>query len=174
MKHLVEHRKLGRTYSHRKALLRHLATALILRERIETTLPKAKELRGVADRLITWGKQGDLAARRQAARLIADPKALAKLFNGLSARFKERQGGYTRIIRYGLRRGDAAPMAAIEYLGYELPAAEKKPAKKEKKETDKSREVKVRAAKSPAKESSTKESAPEKKHWLKFGRNNPK
>ena len=129
MRHLVDHRKLGRTTSHRRALLRNLVTSLILHERIETTLPKAKELRGLADRMITWGKQGDLAARRQAARVVRTPEALAKLFNGLAKRFDGRAGGYTRVIHFGRRRGDGAEMAAIEYLGYQLPQLTKKPLK---------------------------------------------
>ena len=129
MRHLVDHRKLGRTASHRKALLRNLVTSLILHERIETTLPKAKELRRVADRMITWGKQGDLPARRQAARYLRSDEAIQKLFDGLAARFKDRQGGYTRILRFGRREGDGAPMAAIEYLVYTLPVKEEKPPK---------------------------------------------
>lgn len=132
MRHLVDHRKLGRTASHRKALLRNLVTSLILYERIETTLPKAKELRRLADRMITWGKQGDLAARREAARVLQSPEALQKLFDTLAKRFDDRQGGYTRVLHFGNRRGDFAPMAAIEYLGYELPPLEKKKAPEKK------------------------------------------
>ncbi len=153
MRHLVDHRKLGRTASHRRALFRNLVTSLILHERLETTLPKAKELRRIADRMITWGKQGDLAARRQAARVLRSPLALQKLFDGLAARFKDRAGGYTRILKFGQRRGDGAWMAAIEYLGYERPKVEKPksekkgkeaaPAKKERKVTvEKKEEVK--------------------------------
>lgn len=133
MRHLVDHRKLGRTQSERRALLRNLVTSLILHERLETTLPKAKELRRLADRMITWGKEGTLHARRQAARVLQTEVALQKLFDGLAGRFKDRQGGYTRIYHLGCRRGDGAPMAAIEYLGYELPQKDKKTEKQEKK-----------------------------------------
>ncbi len=128
MRHLNDNRKLGRTASHRRALLRNLVTSLILHERIETTLPKAKELKSLADRMITWGKQGDLSARRQAARTLQSPEALNKLFDGLAKRFTDRHGGYTRVLHFGNRRGDNAPMAAIEYLGYELPREKQKPA----------------------------------------------
>lgn len=144
MRHQVDYRKLGRTASHRKALLRNLATSLIHAERIETTLPKAKELRRVADQLITWGKEGTLHARREAARILQDPEAVQKLFNGLAARFTDRQGGYTRIYRFGFRRGDAAEMAAIEYLGYQLPAPKPKDEEQdEKKSKDKKEKPKA-------------------------------
>jgi large subunit ribosomal protein L17 len=171
MRHLVDHRKLGRSTSHRKALLRSLATALILAERIETTLPKAKELRRLADELITWGKDGSLHARRQAARVIQNPDALKKLFNGLSGRFADRNGGYTRIYKYGFRRGDSAEMAAIEYLGYQLPApkahkeedhedGEKAAKKKAEKKTEKKvAEKKAKADKAEKKISKKSESA---------------
>ncbi len=98
-------------------------------ERIETTVPKAKELRRLADEVITLGKEGTLHARRQAAAILMDPAAVQKLFNGLSARFSDRKGGYTRIYKFGFRRGDGAEMAAIEYLGYQLP--EPRPKKEE-------------------------------------------
>lgn len=130
MRHLVDHRKLGRTASHRRALLRNMAASLIMAERIETTLPKAKELRRVADRLVTLGKRGTLHARRHASRFVHDPEAVKKLFSTLADRFRERQGGYTRIYHYGFRQGDAAEMAAIEYLGYQLPVREEKKEKK--------------------------------------------
>lgn len=133
MRHLVDHRKLGRTASHRKALLRNMATSLILAGRIETTLPKAKELRRVAERLVTLGKRGDLHARRHAARVVRDPGAVKMLFDDLAPRFQDRQGGYTRIYRFGFRAGDAAEMAAIEYLGYQIPVKEK-PEEKKKEE----------------------------------------
>ena len=154
MRHLDDNRKLGRTASHRRALLRNLVTSLILHERIETTLPKAKELRSLADRMITWGKQGDLSARRQAARTLQSPEALQKLFDGLAKRFADRQGGYTRVLRFGNRRGDSAPMAAIEYLGYELPAPKAKerpavPAKKERKIVVEKKAAKTRVAEKP-------------------------
>ena len=109
MRHLKQGRKLGRTSAHRKALLRNLATALLEHERILTTEPKAKELRRVADKLVTLGKRGNLHARRQAA-------VVQKLFNEIAPRFAERQGGYTRILRLGYRPGDAAAMAVIELV----------------------------------------------------------
>jgi large subunit ribosomal protein L17 len=141
MRHLVDHRKLGRTASHRKALLRNLATSLVLAERIETTLPKALELRRVADRLITLAKEGSLHARRQAASVLMNEEAVRKLFNGFGKRFSDRQGGYTRIYKFGFRRGDSAEMAAIEYLGYQLPAPQEKE-KPEGKKAEKKKEVK--------------------------------
>ncbi len=143
MRHQVDQRKLGRTSSHRLAMMRNLVTSLILKERIETTLPKAKELRRVADRMITLGKQGDLAARRRAARILRSDEALKKLFDGLSARFRDRAGGYTRILRFGMRVGDGAPMAAIEYLGYEFPKKVEKGKKEVKKEKPRKAEVKA-------------------------------
>lgn len=149
MRHLVDHRKLGRTASHRKALFRNMASSLILSERIETTLPKAKELRRLADQLITLGKTGTLHARRQAAEIVQNPEALKKLFDGLAARFKERAGGYTRIFQFGSRRGDGADMAAIEYLGFQLPVKEKKGEKKEKRKEEKKKEAKKKEEKKP-------------------------
>ncbi|MBI4237982.1 MAG: 50S ribosomal protein L17 [Deltaproteobacteria bacterium] len=109
-------RKLGRTTPHRLALLRNMVTSLIMRERIETTLPKAKEVRRLADRMVTWAKRGSLAARRQAARFVQNQGALKKLFATMPERFKERSGGYTRIVQLGFRHGDNAPMAILEYL----------------------------------------------------------
>lgn len=116
MRHQVDERKLGRTSPHRKALFANLATSLILNDRIETTLPKAKELRRIADRLVTMGKNGSLHARRRAISLIRDKNAVHKLFDELAKRFATRNGGYTRIYKLGHRHGDAASMAAIEYL----------------------------------------------------------
>ena len=172
MRHLVDRRKLERTASHRKALLRNMATSLILHERIETTLPKAKELRRWADRLITWGKEGTLHARRRAAAILQDGEAVRRLFDGLAARFKDRQGGYTRIVRFGFRRGDAAEMAAIEYLGYQLPQKEeKKKAEKGKKEEKKPKVEKIE--KKAAKEK-PKEAKEEKRPWSLFGRKKKK
>jgi large subunit ribosomal protein L17 len=122
-----------------------MATSLILAERIETTLPKAKELRRLADRLVTLAKRGTLHSRRQAARFVQNKEALRKLFAELAPRFKDRQGGYTRIFKFGSRRGDAADMAAIEYLGYQLPVTDKKDKNKkdEKKKAEKKSEKKT-------------------------------
>jgi large subunit ribosomal protein L17 len=116
MRHLKQGRKLGRTTAHRKALLRNLATALLEHERIVTTEPKAKELRRVADKLVTLGKRGDLHARRQALQVVRSNTVVRKLFNDIAPRFAERQGGYTRVLRLGYRPGDAAAMAVIEWV----------------------------------------------------------
>ncbi|MCP1492120.1 large subunit ribosomal protein L17 [Peribacillus frigoritolerans] len=121
---LMGYRKLGRTSAQRKALLRDLATDLIIHERIETTEARAKELRSVVDKMITLGKRGDLHARRQAASFIrneiADAEngtdALQKLFSDVAPRYEERQGGYTRIMKVGPRRGDGAPVVVIELV----------------------------------------------------------
>jgi large subunit ribosomal protein L17 len=116
MRHLKQGRKLGRTTAHRKALLRNLATALLEHERIITTEPKAKELRRVADKLVTLGKRGNLHARRQALQVVHSDAIVRKLFDEIAPRFAERQGGYTRILRLGYRPGDAAAMAVIELV----------------------------------------------------------
>jgi large subunit ribosomal protein L17 len=126
MKHRVAGRKLGRRSSHRLALLRNLATALFERERIKTTLMKAKELRPFAEKLVTTAKKETLHARRQVLRHIHDRDVVAKLFETLSARFAQRPGGYTRIIKLGPRRGDAAEMAIIELVGSETLTSRKK------------------------------------------------
>ena len=120
MRHLKQGRKLGRTTAHRKALLRNLATALLEHERIVTTEPKAKELRRVADKLVTLGKRGNLHARRQALQVVQSNAVVQKLFNDIAPRFAERQGGYTRIMRLGYRPGDAAAMAVIELVDAQI------------------------------------------------------
>ena len=118
----MQNRKLGRTADHRKALLRNLATEVILRGKIETTEMKAKELRSVVDGLITIAKKNDLAARRLAAKNIADIKtkdgktALQVLFDEVAPKYADRNGGYTRVTKTGVRRGDAAPLATIELV----------------------------------------------------------
>ena len=115
-------RRLGRTADHRVALLRNMATDLILKGEIETTEMKAKELRGVVDHLITLGKKGDLAARRQAASYLRNittkdgKTAVQVLFDEVAPRYQDRNGGYTRVTKTGVRRGDAAPMAKIELV----------------------------------------------------------
>ena len=116
MRHRWAHRKLNRTSSHRKAMLANMASALIKHEQITTTLPKAKELRSVVDKLITLGKRGDLHARRQAAAQLPDDAMVVKLFEALAERYADRQGGYTRVLRAGHRHGDAADMAVIELI----------------------------------------------------------
>lgn len=116
MRHRVKGRGLSRSPSHRKAALRNMATSLIRHERIETTTAKAKELRPFVERLITLGKRGDLHSRRLAGRSISDREILGKLFDDVGPRFNERSGGYTRILKLGSRRGDAAEMALIELV----------------------------------------------------------
>ena len=119
MRHRKAGRKLGRTSSHRTAMLRNMVTSLLEMERIVTTVPKAKETRRVAEQMITLGKRGDLHARRQAMSYIRSKEIVAKLFDQLSSQYAERQGGYTRIIRTGARAGDAAPMAILELVDYQ-------------------------------------------------------
>src|SRR5213078_741810 len=116
MRHRKDHRKLSRTASHRRAVLRNLVTALFQYERIETTVAKAKEARRVAERMITFGKQGDLAARRHVAAYVMRPAVVSKLFTTIAPWYAERQGGYTRIIRIGHRLGDAGETAYLELL----------------------------------------------------------
>src|SRR5512140_2037832 len=128
MRHGMVNRKLGRTSGHRAMLFRNQLASLIQSERIITTLPKAKELRPQIERLITLGKNDSVHARRNAGRLIADDKLVAKLFDTLGPRFSDRPGGYTRIIKLGPRRGDAAEMAILEFVGFELEKEEKTPA----------------------------------------------
>ncbi len=116
MRHARSGRKLNRTASHRKAMFANMAVALIKHEQIKTTLPKAKDLRRVVDRLITLGKRGGLHARRQALTTLRDDAIATKLFDTLGPRYKDRPGGYTRVIRAGFRYGDMAPMALIELV----------------------------------------------------------
>ncbi len=116
MRHRKSGRKLNRTSSHRKALFMNMAQALIKHEQITTTLPKAKELRPVVEKLITLGKKGGLANRRLAIARLQDKGLVEKLFSELAERYKERPGGYARVLKAGFRRGDAAPMAVIELV----------------------------------------------------------
>ena len=119
MRHLKAGRKFGRPSAHRKALFRNMVTALIDRERIRTTLAKAKELRGKVEKTITLGKKGTLHARRHALKLVADRGVLKKIFGPLAERYANRPGGYTRVIKLGHRLGDDAPMAFIELVDRE-------------------------------------------------------
>ncbi|TVR99265.1 MAG: 50S ribosomal protein L17 [Rhodospirillales bacterium] len=116
MRHRVAGRKLGRTPSHRKAMFVNMTASLLRHEQITTTLPKAKELRRFADRMITLGKRGDLHARRQAASFLRDDAVVRKLFDSLADRYRSRPGGYTRVLKAGFRFGDNAPMAVIELV----------------------------------------------------------
>ncbi len=116
MRHGSGYRKLNRTHEHRKALWANMAGSLIEHEQIKTTLPKAKDLRRVVEKLITLGKRGDLHARRQAAAQLKQDAHVAKLFDVLGPRYAERQGGYVRVLKAGFRYGDMAPMAIIEFV----------------------------------------------------------
>ena len=116
MRHARGYRRLNRTHEHRKALFSNMSGSLIEHEQIKTTLPKAKELRPIIEKLITLAKRGDLHARRQAASQLKQDQYVAKLFDVLGARYKDRQGGYVRIMKAGFRYGDMAPMAIIEFV----------------------------------------------------------
>ena len=122
MRHARGYRRLNRTHEHRKALFANMSGSLIEHEQIKTTLPKTKELKRVMDKLITLGKRGDLHARRQAAAQLKQDKYLAKLFDVLGERYKERNGGYTRVLKAGFRYGDMAPMAIIELVDRDVDA----------------------------------------------------
>lgn len=122
MRHRRAHRKLNRTQSHRKAMFGNMAASLIKHEQVVTTLPKAKELRPVVEKLITLAKRGDLHARRQAIAQLPDPGQVAKLFETLGPRYKERNGGYTRVLKAGYRYGDSAPVAVIEFVDRDVNA----------------------------------------------------
>ena len=131
MRHRVAYRKLGRNTAHRIAMLRNMVTSLLDKERIRTTLPKAKEVRRFAEWMITLGKRGDLHARRQALAVIRDKKVVKKVFDDLAKRYADRNGGYTRIIKLGWRKGDCAEMAIIELVE----GKEEKEQKEEKEES---------------------------------------
>ena len=128
MRHGKAGSKLGRTSSHRKAMLRNMVTSFLKYEKVKTTDVKAKELKKVAEKMITLGKRGDLHARRQALAFVRDPAVVAKLFSELSDRYRERPGGYTRIVKMGYRTGDNAPLSSIELIDA---VQKKKPKKKE-------------------------------------------
>ena len=168
MRHGMVNRKLGRTSSHRNAMFRNQLASLIQNERIVTTLPKAKELRPLIERLITLGKSDSVHSRRQAAAVVADDVIVGKLFDTLGPRFADRPGGYTRIIKLGSRRGDAAEMAILEFVGYTLPeeqkatpatAAASAPKKSAKKKDE---EEETPEAEAPAEEKPKKKAAPKK------------
>ncbi len=122
MRHGKSGRKLNRTSSHRKAMFANMAAALIKHEQIKTTLPKAKELRPIVEKLVTLAKRGDLHARRQAISRVGDVEMVAKLFDVLGPRYKDRQGGYTRVLRAGFRYGDNAPIGVIEFVDRDVDA----------------------------------------------------
>lgn len=116
MRHGLAHRKLNRTSSHRKAMFANMAASLITHEQIVTTLPKAKEMKPIMDKLVTLAKKGDLASRRRAIAQIRDKDAVQKLFAVMGERYTDRNGGYTRVLKAGYRHGDNAPMAVIELV----------------------------------------------------------
>ena len=122
MRHGKAHRKLNRKPEHRKAMFANMAAALIKHEQIVTTLPKAKDLRPIVEKLITLGKRGDLHARRQAVAAIRDVPMVKKLFEVIGPRYKERHGGYCRIVKAGFRYGDSAPVAVIEFVDRDVEA----------------------------------------------------
>ena len=138
MRHGKVHRKLNRTAEHRKAMFANMAAALIKHEQIVTTLPKAKELRPIVEKLVTLGKKGGLSLRRQAISELRDHDQVKKLFDVLAARYKDRQGGYTRIIKAGFRYGDNAPMAVIEFVDRDEEARGKDSGPSQKAETTES------------------------------------
>lgn len=172
MRHGMKHRKLNRNSEHRKAMFSNMVIALIEHEQIKTTLPKAKELRTFADKMITLAKKATLASRRQAFAFLRSDEAVKKLFDTLGKRYEKRAGGYTRVLKAGIRYGDAAPMAIIEFVDRDVAAkgakqkaevaamkemAEKvaKEVKKEEKKSVKSEDNKVKVSKkSVAKKSS--------------------
>ncbi len=156
MRHRKDHRKLSRTHSHRRALLRNLVTSLIQHERIETTLAKAKEARRVGERMVTFAKRGDLSARRHVARFVHGDHNVRKLFDTVAPWYETRNGGYTRILKLGRRLGDAGEMALLEFV--------KSPELKEK--LRKEEEAAIKAAKAagklaPARGKGAKEAAAE-------------
>ena len=147
MRHLKSGSKLGKQPAHRRAVLRNQVTNLIEKERIHTTILRAKATRRLAEKMITLGKRDSLHARRQAAAFLMTPAATDKLFDELAPRFAERPGGYTRIIRAGWRLGDGADLAILEFIGSELKKKDKKPRKKEEVEAPEDEKEAVAAAK---------------------------
>lgn len=163
MRHGMANRKLGRTSSHRNAMFRNQISSMIDKERIVTTLIKAKELRPLVEKMVTLGREDSVHTRRQAAMTIADDRLVQKLFNVISPRFKDRDGGYTRIIKMGPRRGDNSEMAILEFVDYELGAdtsTEKAPKNDSPKKATKKADA---APKAPKAEKPKKEKAAPKK-----------
>jgi large subunit ribosomal protein L17 len=160
MRHKVAGFKLGRTTSHRRSLLRNLATSLLLEERIETTVPKAKALRPIVEKMITLGKKGDLQARRQAHSYLMTSAAVDKLFDTIGPRFGDRDGGFTRITRAGWQKGDGAEKAFIELIGSEKLIEEKKEKRAEAR-AKRAAEAKKAMEEAEAQQAAQAESAPE-------------
>jgi large subunit ribosomal protein L17 len=150
MRHGKKVKKLGRTQSHRKAMLANMVASLLMHNIIRTTEPKAKEVRKLAEKLITLGKRGDLHAHRQVYAVIKDRKLVKKLFDEIAPGFKEREGGYTRVLKLGIRKGDGATLAVVELLLEKAPKEEKKGKKEKagkKAKPEKAKEPKAKGAK---------------------------
>lgn len=177
MRHGISGRKLNLTSSHRKAMFANMATSLLRYEQIKTTLPKAKEIRPIVEKLITLGKKGGLSSKRRAISLIQDQDIVSKLMGSLADRYQGRNGGYIRIIKAGFRRGDMAPMAVIELVDRDLAAKPKGISSKELVDNAsveaKSLEdnKKVKDVKKPAAKNTKKMAVPEKKTSLKKDNN---
>ena len=146
MRHLRSGSKLGKQPAHRRAVLRNLVTNLVEKERIHTTILRAKAARPIAEKMITLGKRDSLHARRQAAAFLMTPGATQKLFTDLAPRFAERPGGYTRIIRTGWRIGDGAELAILEFIGSELKKKDKKPRRRAEENAPEEKEEKEAVA----------------------------
>lgn len=160
MYHGMKQRKLGRKSTHRMAMFSNMSTSLIENERIQTTLPKAKELRRIVEKLITKGKKGDLHNRRQVYNFLRSDASVTKLFGDIAPRFKDRKGGYTRILKLAdTRNGDAASMAVIEFVDYVMPIEKSKEQKKTDR-ADEKKKAKEAAAAKPKGVKSAKESKP--------------
>ncbi len=172
MRHLKTGRKFGRTSAHRKALFRNMVTALIDKERIRTTLSKAKELRGKVEKTITLGKKGTLHARRHALKLVADKESLKKLFGPIAERYAKRPGGYTRVIKLGHRLGDDAPMAFIELVDREGESSASSP-EKEKKQAKGVTKKKVAKEENEKKKDSKKDKKPTEESATKITAKKP-
>lgn len=162
MRHAKRVKKLGRTKSHRKAMLANMAASLFMYHVIKTTDTKAKEVRKLAEKLITLGKRGDLHAHRQVYDVIRDRKLVKKIFEEIAPKFSDRQGGYTRVVRLGVRRGDGAELSVVELL-VEKPPKEEKKGKKEKPgkkaKPEKAKEVKAKRASSKEKAEAAEDQA---------------
>lgn len=165
MRHRVQNKRFGRSNGHRRALIRNLVTSLVEHERITTTLPKAKELRRHVERAITAGKKADVAATRTLLSKFPNKDTVKKIVSDLSPRFKERPGGYTRIYKLGQRPGDAAEMAVIEFVDFELPEVEEKKEEvvKQAKKAAAKKEAKKKTAKKKATKEAKKKSGAKKK-----------
>jgi large subunit ribosomal protein L17 len=160
MRHNVKGRKLGRTTEHRQALFRNQLASLVESGRIRTTLSKAKELRPIAEKIVTKGKRGTVGARRQVRRWISQRELIKKLFDEVAPRFQERNGGYLRILKLGPRPGDGAEMAFLEWVDYQLEGVKK--SKADKGEKAKGKAAKAAEAEGEATEKPAKKAAPKK------------